>query len=169
LLFFPFFREYYLRNCGCHTPYYNKLHWVIYDICLNQINLDELVPNLKYVRIKRLDYADVAVSMHIKDCGKKRKKVRYDEEQLLTYYHMAKERDALWDEYLNRRKHLSFEYNEVVENPIAVVKSIIQHSGYTGEHYLNLQSQSIAKISEHPLKEKLRKKFKACLTQCTKS
>lgn len=174
LLFFPpQFREHYIRQPnkykhGCPPPYYNKLHWILYEICLHPTNLDELVPDLKYVRIKRLDYANVAVSMHIKDCGKKRKKVDYDEEQLLYYHQLARDRDALWDDYLKDRQHLSFEYNDVVKNPHNTIEKIVRYSGYTGDYYLNLDSHSISIKSEHVLKDELRERFKSCLTQCMK-
>ena len=156
-------------------PLYNKIHWQYFARYIGKTNLEGIIPTIKYIRIRRLDYVEVAVShyfaKHLQQFVLKKYQgepnqqlLEYDEPEILRLYYCAKEWDAKWDNYLEKRPHFKVEYEDLIANPQAIIDSILCYVNMEPVT-LNLDSTNLAIKLSHPQKAEFVERFRVCLAR----
>jgi LPS sulfotransferase NodH len=167
-----YFDEYYLTQ----PPPYNKIHYEQWYKYFKNAHIERYLPNIKYVRVRRHNFLDMAISWHFAKITQrwnlhrkkdlkwfqelKEDKLPYDFHDICKWYKHSKILYTIWDTYLQDREFLSFESEDIVENPLETLNEVLQYIGYTGPFKkIDLQHEKMSLKLDHPLKEKYKERF----------
>ena len=163
-IFSPHFREHFINmEKTPYHPYYNKIHAVQFLECVDYV-VEDFLPEIKYIRIKRSDYESIAVSHYLARTldefvvfnGKHPDTsiVSYNEGCIEGLYRKSIEWDKIWDDYLIARESLDIEYEELVESPRDLVDKVMNYVGHQGDYSLSLKDNNhIVTKMFHPQKQ----------------
>ena len=164
---------YFEKHYHDNPPPYNKIHseqWIRY---FKNVDLEKKLPGIKYVRVRRKDFAQMAVSwyfakiterwnVHRKEDLTKLQQtiVPYNFQEIKKWYIQSKQGYYAWDEYLENRPFLNFEYEEIVKDPLRCLNAVLRYIGYTGPpKTVDLKHEKMSLKIVHPLREKYKQRF----------
>lgn len=155
------------------SPRYNKVHAGVFHRRVCDVDLEEKLPGIKYILLRRKDCVASAVSHYFskklnqftvsaKDRDMvKTHEVEYDEDSILKLYHFHRKSHVGWDEYLSTREYLEFDYEDLVDDPRGVVGRTLNYLGVSGE--ANLNDPQIQIKLRHPQKEEFIRRIRALI------
>lgn len=142
-----------------------KIHYKQYKERFGNIDINTILPNVKYILIKRKNHYETAVSRYFalkskykkwnvsnkKQLKKKQNEIfTFEEKSLLCSYEIAKAQYSSWDNYLENKKFIKFEYEYLCENPEKVTKTILEYLQLEGSPDFNYKK--ITMKLNHPQK-----------------
>jgi len=131
------------------------------------VDLESLLPGIKYVLLRRNDFVATAVSHYLarklqqfsvsSNGWLNTGEVEYDEEVLLELYWTTKHWHTAYNDYLSTREYFELEYEELVADPIGMTKQILEFSNHQGD----VNTGNVIVKMEHPQKEEFIRRLRS--------
>lgn len=174
--------EYYLhrflkKEYTYNPPIINKLHYWQYKKCLENVNINDILPNIRYVLLRRRDTVSSAISKYfIRSCqhidgidkwniyNKKDFKTMqgntapFNKRKILDMYNQMEYDYDSWMNYLADKQFIEFDYEDLYSDPTNVTEAILEYMGLKGSP--NLKDENLSMKLDHPQKKEFVKKLR---------
>jgi len=161
-----FFKENYLLT----PPIINKMHYDQYRRYFGEFDVTKILPNIKYVLLRRKDTYAITVSkyfvtegspfmdgkerwnIHTTEDIQKMQNIRlqFDQRKIMRIHRRTELAYSAWNDFLKDKQFIEFDYEDILATPIKSTNKILNWMGLKGEP--NTESIAMPIKLEHPQK-----------------